>query len=59
MTVKGKASHTISNGILKYVDGDLRVEKGMGRYVKRPAFSPMFHALEKSALANTPTAVKR
>ena len=59
MKITGKASHTISNGILKYVDGDLRVEKGMGNYIKRPAFQPMFHALEKSAKANKPTAVKR
>ena len=59
MQVKGKASHTISDGKLKYVDGDLRVEKGQGNYVKRPAFQPMFHALEKIAKANKPTPVER
>ena len=59
MQITGKASHTISNGILKYVDGDLRVDKGAGRYIKRPAFAPMFHALEKIAKASVPTAVKR
>jgi dihydropyrimidinase len=52
MQVKGKPSHTIS-------DGDLRVEQGKGHYVKRPAFPPMFHALEKLAKANTPKGVKR
>jgi dihydropyrimidinase len=59
MQITGKATHTISNGILKYADGDLRVEKGMGNYIKRPAYQPMFHALEKIAKANVPTAVKR
>jgi dihydropyrimidinase len=59
MQIKGKPSHTISNGILKYVDGDLRVEKGTGKYIKRPAFQPMFHALEKIAKANVPKAVDR
>lgn len=59
MEIKGKASHTISNGILKYADGDLRVEKGQGNYVKRPAFSPMFHALEKAAQVSAPKAVDR
>lgn len=59
MEVKGIASHTISNGILKYKDGDLRVEKGQGNYIKRPPFQPMFHALEKVAKANIPQPVKR
>lgn len=59
MQVKGKATHTISSGILKYADGDLRVEKGKGNYIKRPPFQPMFHALEKVAKANMPKAVPR
>lgn len=52
MQVKGKPTNTISNGILKFADGDLRVEPNQGNYVKRPAFSPMFHALEKIAEKN-------
>ncbi len=59
MKVKGVPSHTISNGQLKYAAGDLRVEKASGNYVKRPAFQPMFSALEKAAKLNTPTAVER
>lgn len=59
MEVKGKPSHTISNGVLKYVDGDLRVEQGIGNYIKRPAFPSMFHALEKVAKTKIPNAVKR
>ncbi|XOV78065.1 MAG: dihydropyrimidinase [Aestuariibacter sp.] len=59
MKVKGLATHTISDGILKYKDGDLRVEQGKGNYIKRPAFQPMFHALEKVAASQAPNAVKR
>ena len=33
--VKGKPSHVIVNGRLQYVDGDLRVERGAGRYLPR------------------------
>lgn len=49
MTVTGLASHTISQGKVVYQDGDLRAAKGAGLYVKRPAFHPMFEALEKRA----------
>lgn len=59
MTVTGLASHTISGGVLRYKQGELMVEKGSGSYVKRPAFQPMFSALEKIASANKPKAVKR
>jgi len=58
-TVKGIPSHTISQGKLVWKDGDLRAEKGAGRYVERPAFSAMFDALARQGLHNTPTAVKR
>ncbi|MEX0299677.1 MAG: dihydropyrimidinase [Kordiimonas sp.] len=59
MEVKGLPSHTISGGRLLYADGELRTEPGTGVYVKRPAFQPMFSALEKAAKANIPTPVKR
>ncbi|HBK91180.1 MAG TPA: dihydropyrimidinase [Parvularcula sp.] len=53
MNVTGLASHTISQGVVVYADGDLRAVKGAGRYVKRPAFHPMFGALaRRSALAS-------
>jgi dihydropyrimidinase len=32
---KGRVSHTIVNGRVQYKDGDLRVERGAGRYLKR------------------------
>lgn len=59
MTVKGLATHTISNGILKFKDGELRVTAGMGNYVKRPAFHSIFPALDKAAALKTPVPVSR
>jgi dihydropyrimidinase len=38
MTVEGTNSHTISQGKVTYALGDLRAEKGAGRYIKRPKF---------------------
>ncbi len=32
---KGRVTHTIVNGRLQYIDGDLRVERGAGRYLRR------------------------
>jgi dihydropyrimidinase len=45
MEVTGLASHTVSRGAIVYKNGDLRAVRGAGRYVKRPAFHPMFGAL--------------
>jgi dihydropyrimidinase len=59
MQVKGLASHTISGGRLLYAKGELRAERGTGSYIKRPAFQPMFHALEKQAQAKKPVPVRR
>lgn len=42
MKVKGNPSHTISRGVLTYIDGDLRAVKGAGKYQKRSPFSPIF-----------------
>ncbi len=58
-TVKGVASHTICNGHLAYVDGDLRVKPGTGVYIKRPAFPNTFNALQKIAARNQPKVVSR
>ncbi|MCL1125317.1 dihydropyrimidinase [Shewanella surugensis] len=57
--VKGIASHTISNGNLVWVDGDLRAVRGAGRYIKRPAFHPMFKAMDTFKQQHTQGAVKR
>jgi dihydropyrimidinase len=56
--VRGLPSHTVSQGKLVYVNGDLRATRGAGRYVKRPAFGANFAASQKRAqsLAATPVA---
>jgi dihydropyrimidinase len=58
-TVTGIPSHTLSQGKLVYVQGDLRAERGAGRYIKRPAFNANFAAAKLRAEVLTPTAVKR
>jgi dihydropyrimidinase len=59
MTVKGCASHTISQGKVVYADGKLDVERGAGRYVERPPFAPYYEALKIKAARAEPVAVKR
>ena len=58
-TVKGIPSHTVSQGKLVFVQGDLRAERGVGRYIKRPAFGPDFGAGKLRAASLAPTAVVR
>jgi dihydropyrimidinase len=59
MTVKGCASHTVSAGKLVYAKGELRVERGAGRYVNRPPFAPYYDALKRQADLAKPSAVAR
>ena len=58
-TVRGIPSHTVSQGELVFVQGDLRAKQGKGRYLKRPAFGSNFAANKLRAEALAPTAVKR
>jgi len=58
-TVRGIASHTISQGRVVYAQGELRAEAGAGRYLKRPAFGPNFRANAKRAHDLAATAVSR
>ena len=59
MTVKGCASHTLSQGKLVYADGKLDVQRGAGRYINRPPFAAYYDALKKQAHQSEPTAVRR
>jgi len=59
MTVRGCASHTLSQGKVVFADGELDVERGAGRYVERPAFAPYYDALKKQAHLREPAAVER
>jgi dihydropyrimidinase len=58
-TVTGVPTHTVSQGKVVYARGDLRAERGAGRYLKRPAFAPVFAALGRRARLTKPTAVMR
>jgi len=43
-TVQGIATHTISRGKVVWIKGDLRAERGAGRYLARPTHPPYFEA---------------
>ena len=58
-TVTGVPTHTVSQGKVVHARGDLRPERGAGRYLKRPAFAPVFAALGRKARLAKPTAVMR
>ncbi|MNV89327.1 phenylhydantoinase [compost metagenome] len=57
--MRGVPSHTISQGRVVWADGDLRAERGAGRYIERPAYPAVFDLLSKRAEQHKPTAVKR
>ncbi|MPZ12360.1 MAG: dihydropyrimidinase [Kiloniellaceae bacterium] len=59
MTVRGINTITISQGKVVYQDGDIRTEKGAGRYVDRPTFPSYYQALNRQHEAKTPVAVDR
>ena len=58
-TVTGIATHTVSNGRLVYADGDLRAERGAGRYIKRPAFGPNFESMARRTRLSAPVPIVR
>ena len=57
--VTGLAAVTLSQGKIVWQAGELRTQRGAGRYVKRPAFAPMFDALKRQAERHLPHAVAR
>ncbi len=57
--VVGAPLYTVSNGIVKYADGKLHVEPGMGRYVERPPFAPFMRAQQTWNDAHRVRAVAR
>ena len=59
MTVKGCASHTVSGGKLVFAKGDLRVERGAGKHIDRPAFASYYDAVKKQIELSTPQRVTR
>jgi dihydropyrimidinase len=59
MQVKGSPSHTVSRGKVVYADGELKVERGAGRYVDRPPYASYYDALKIQAKRAEPVAVSR
>jgi len=59
MTVRGAATHTISQGKVVWAEGKLDAVKGAGRYIDRPTFAPYFEAAQRQAEAKQPRAVPR
>ncbi len=59
MTVEGIPAITISQGKVVWEKGELKVEKGAGRYIDRPTFPPVFDALARINKARQPRAVPR
>ena len=59
MTVRGAATHTLSQGKVVWAEGKLNAVKGAGRYVDRPTFAPYFEATRRQSEAKQPRAVVR
>ncbi|HTW29243.1 MAG TPA: dihydropyrimidinase [Acetobacteraceae bacterium] len=59
MQVTGLARRTISQGRLIWNDGDLRAQRGVGRYLPRPCFAPAFKAGALRNEAARPVGVAR
>jgi dihydropyrimidinase len=59
MEVQGAARHTIASGRLVYTNGELRAERGAGRYIDRPCFAPFIQAIAKRNRETAPEAVRR
>jgi len=49
----------VSQGRLVWTQGQMRVDPGTGRYLKRPAFGPHFKAAHRRTLDLAPQAVVR
>jgi dihydropyrimidinase len=59
MEVEGVNVVTLSQGKIVYRDGDVRTEKGAGRYIDRPPFPPYYSALLQKMARERPRAVLR
>ena len=59
MEVEGVNVVTLSQGKIVYRDGEVRTEKGSGRYIDRPPFPPYYSALLQKMAREQPRAVLR
>jgi len=59
MTVQGVATQTVARGKLVWANGDLRAQRGAGRYLQRPANAAYFEAGKLMNQMKTVHAVER
>ena len=59
MECTGNARTTLSRGRVVWHDGELRTERGTGRYIERPPFPTYFTAQQKRNRLAEPTKVER
>ena len=59
MKVTGGAAYTLSQGKVVWAKGELKAERGVGRYIDRPPFAPVFDVVKKNAAFNAPKGVMR
>ena len=59
MEVRGLARTTLSRGTVVWDDGELRAERGRGKYIDRPCFPEYWHAQKTRNRLAEPTAVER
>jgi dihydropyrimidinase len=57
MEVQGVNTVTVSQGKIVYRDGEVRTQKGAGRYINRPPFAPYYDALKTKRDRERPRAV--
>ncbi len=55
----GGAAYTLSQGKVVWAKGELKAERGVGRYIDRPPFAPVFDVVKKNAAFNAPKGVMR
>ena len=55
----GVPAVTISRGRILWKDGELRTERGTGKYVNRPPFPSYFDAINRRRELSEPRPVKR
>jgi len=59
MSVTGNAAVTLSRGMVVWEKGQLKTERGRGRYVNRPCGAPFWAAQHQRNAQNQPSPVKR
>jgi len=59
MKVRGINIATISQGKVVFQNGEVKTERGAGRYINRPTYASYYDAIENAASQRTPTAVDR